>query len=376
MITEKTKVLLLCPYPKDLKEGAGGIGSWAKVFVATFPNEEFELYTVNIAPAIFFGRMSRWERPLQGLKTTFRITKEIFKLLKTHPDIKIMHTTTSGGGGSLRDYIVCKICRLHGVKCIMHCRFGTIKEFYESSGFFPKIFRKNLDLYDQIWVLDHRSEVFLQKQRGLESKVFHTPNSIDVPEHVDLQPKSYKRVGFVGNLLQTKGILELTQAVASLDNDTVLIIAGTGPEEIISQIKSIAGSKLGKQIMMLGSIPNKDAVNLIESLDILALPTYYPGEAFPISILEAMSRGKLVVSCPRAAIPDMLLSLDGTLCGLLVEERNPMALNKAIIWCQDHSEEADEMCRKAFEKVRSAYRKEVVYELYRNNYRELLKNNT
>ena len=34
---------------------------------------------------------------------------------------------------------------------------------------------------------------------------------------------------------------------------------------------------------------------MIKSMDIIALPTYYPSEAFPISILEAMSYGKMVM---------------------------------------------------------------------------------
>lgn len=370
---KKTEILLLCPYSKNRKGRAGGIGSWARVFVDTFPNEEFDLHPVNLAPEKFFGDMKRWERQIQGIKTTFRLSKDIKSTLKQHPNIKIMHTTTSGGLGSQRDYVAVKICKCHGIKCIMHCRFGTIKEFCESSGFFSKIFKRNLQMYDQVWVLDRRSEGYLKTLPGLKDKVFLTPNSIDVPKNVQIKPKDYKKVGFVGNLLSTKGVVELTEAVSSMDNGTELYIAGTGPDEIKEKIKLAAGDKLGGQIKLLGVLPNEKAVDLMESLDIIALPTYYAGEAFPISILEAMSRGKLVISCPRAAIPDMLTSVDGSSCGLLVPEKDAKALKDAILWCQEHKSEADDMCRKAYEKVSMAYRKEVVYELYRQNYRILLK---
>ena len=85
----------------------------------------------------------------------------------------------------------------------------------------------------------------------------------------------------------------------------------------------------------------------MHSVDILALPTYYASEAFPISILEAMSLTKMVISCPRAAIKDMLTDLDGNPCGMLVEPKSTDAIINAINWCQTHRKEADLMCQKS-----------------------------
>ena len=110
----------------------------------------------------------------------------------------------------------------------------------------------------------------------------------------------------------------------------------------------------------------------MHDVDIVALPTYYHSEAFPISIIEAMSLSKLLISCNQAAVPDMLTSLDGSPCGLLVEKKSSDAIVDAINWCQTHKEEADTMCKKAYEKVFACYRKEVVYELYKTHYKELI----
>jgi glycosyltransferase involved in cell wall biosynthesis len=132
----------------------------------------------------------------------------------------------------------------------------------------------------------------------------------------------------------------------------------------------LAGSKIERNIHFLGRLSNQDAIKLIESLDILCLPTY--GEAFPISILEAMSRGKMVITCPKGAIPDMLALPNGSLCGLLVPDKTVHELADAIKWCQSHPSEALEIRKKAYEKVKTCYRKEVVYDIYRQNYRKLL----
>ena len=119
-------------------------------------------------------------------------------------------------------------------------------------------------------------------------------------------------------------------------------------------------------------MPNPEAVRFMREIDIIALPTYYPSEAFPISILEAMSLTKMVISCPRAAVQDMLTGIDGDPCGILVEPKSVDAIVDAINWCQAHKEEADKMCQDAYKKVQTCYRKDIVYELYKTHYKELM----
>ena len=207
---------------------------------------------------------------------------------------------------------------------------------------------------------------------SIKNKIFLTPNSIEVPTSCDFSPKTYRHIGYVGNLLPTKGVLELVQAVAQCPKDTTLSVIGLGAEDFVNKLKETAGNRLDTNIKFLGRLPNEQAVKRMEEIDIIALPTYYSGEAFPISILEAMSRGKLVISCQRAAIPDMLTAIDGTQCGVLVSPKSSEELRDAILWCQQHSKKADEMCKKAYEKVNYSYSKEVVYQIYRINYKKLL----
>ena len=283
-----------------------------------------------------------------------------------------MHIASGLGYGVIRDYFLAQsFKKVHG-KCILHCHNGGIQKLYESKSLIGFFFRKSLLLFHQIWVLDEHSMSFLNSKPGLSNKIFLTPNSIDVPTHCNLSPKTYYKIGFVGNVIPSKGIYELTKAVYELNNETQLLIIGDGATQTLEYIREIAGNKLNKEIKLLGRLSNEEAVKTIESLDIICLPTYYPAEAFPISILEAMSRGKLVISCPRAAIPDMLTSLNGTRCGILVPEKDPKAISDAIIWCQNNHKEADIMCKNAYEKVLKVYNKDVVYNLYKNYYLQLL----
>ena len=350
--------------------GNGGIASWTKKFLSTFPDSRYKVYPINVAPDYRTGDDSILYRALTGFKTLIRVLHEIKEVI-LREKIDILHTTTSGNIGSYRDLVVAKLCRKYGIKCVMHCRYGCITEDIRSKGLVGLLVRRAMALYDQIWVLDSRSYNTLKNIPHLSSKVYVTPNSIDINEQKDLTPKTYKRIVFVGNLIPSKGIYELVEACTRID--VRLDIVGPGTDDVIKKIKAIAFDKMGKSIFIHGRTSNADAVNVIKKSDIVALPTYYPSEAFPISIIEAMSLTKMVISCPRAAIEDMLTGLDGVSCGILVKPQSSDEIVSAIIWCQTNPIEADMMCQRAYDKVRLAYSKEVVYDIYRENYNRLVK---
>lgn len=349
--------------------GNGGIASWTKKFLATFPNEEFKIYPVSSSPPPRTGQEGIIKRTLSGLKALKRILGEVEYVMKTH-NIDILHTTTSGSIGSFRDICVARLCKKFGIKSIMHCRYGCITEDYNSKGIVGLLLRKSMSLYDQIWVLDSRSYNTLKNIPSLAQKVYLTPNSIEVNEPINPSPKDYKRIAFIGNLIPTKGLYELVEACTR--TEVQLDVIGPGAEDVVKKIIQLAGDKLNKNIYIHGKLPNPEAVKFMHEVDIVALPTYYPWEAFPISIIEAMSLTKMVISCPRAAVKDMLTDLEGKPCGMLVEPKSVDAIIDAINWCQKHKTESDTMCCKAYEKVYTCYRKEVVYDLYRTHYRDLL----
>lgn len=362
---EKKNILLLAPLT-----GNGGIQSWTRKYIDTFTDDMFQLVPVGVSKRRSLAKkMDLVHRFVDGLIDMVQVRREVKKVIKEN-NISILHTTTSGNIGSLRDVVVARICRRNGVKTIMHCRYGCIPEDYKSNGLVGRLLHRSTALYDQIWVLDKRTYNFLHDIDTLKGKVFLTPNSIEVKEEMNAAPKDYKRIAFVGNLIPTKGLYELTEA--ALRCNVRLDIIGPGTDDVNNRLREIAGDQLDKKIFIHGKLPNPEAVKFMHEVDIIALPTYFPSEAFPISILEAMSLTKMVISCPRAAVPDMLTDVDGKPCGMLVPEKSVEGIADAIDWCQSHKDEADVMCRKAYEKVYSCYRTEVVYNIYRKNYRMLL----
>lgn len=363
----KKNIILL-----SLFQGNGGIASWSKKFVRTFASDKYKIIPLDrsiTARKQEDGRIMK--RIIAGLWQVRQILPAVESAIKEN-SILLLHTTTSGSLGTWRDYRVARLCRKNGVKCVMHCRYGCITEDLKRP-FYGCFLRKTMALYDQIWVLDNRSADSIRQYQELASKVYVTPNSIAVPEALVIEPKTYKHVAFIANLVPTKGLFELIEAFIKLgSNDMRLSIVGSGTEEVEMRVKEMAGDRLGKTIFMLGRLPNDEAVEFMKSVDILALPTYMQHEAFPISILEAMSLGKLVISTHRAAIGDMLTGLDGKPCGVFVEEQSVDDIVKALGWCVNHPNEADELCKRAYKKVYDCYRMEVVYALYKQHYKELI----
>ena len=360
-------ILLFCPL-----RGNGGIATWAKDIVDNFGDDNYHIHTIDIAPrkdSKHFRGIDRW---FYGIMAMVRAFWEMVIVLRNHPQIQVMHIATSMGLGSLRNYYLGRYCKNRGIKLIMHCHFGSIKAAYEDTGIRGRYFRKSLCLYDQVWVLTRQAADFLESLSGMWGKVILMPNSIEVPEICDFSPKTYKRIGFVGNLIPAKGIFELVEAVTGFDDETKLFIAGDGLKTNIDHIKELSGRKYGNSVQLLGWLPHKEAVKFIESLDILALPSYYSIEAFPISILEAMSRGKLVISCCHAAISDILTSSNGTSCGIMVKPKSTKSIAEAILWCQKHCIEADRICEEAYWKVKKAYSNEIIFDKYKFEYKKLI----
>lgn len=360
------KILFVAP-----TDGNGGIQTLVRDYIRDFNFPGYSLTHIGVSHRrSTIERSSPVLRAYDGLLDLFAVYVQVRKAVNKE-QFDIFHTTTSGSIGTLRDFLLGRLCKRHGIKTVLHCHYGCIPQDYRKGGVMGFLLKKTMRLYDNIWVLDKKSIDCLHSDPVMKDKTKLVPNPIQVPTICDFGTKNYTKVAFIGNMYRTKGVIELVEAVSKLDNTTLHII---GPNYNHSQefIQQNYASLIDKRVFIYGSLPNNKAMEMLEKMDILALPTYYPWEAFPISILEATCRGKMVISTNRAAIPDMLTDLDGNRCGCIIDEKSPEQIHDAIKWCQNHKEEANAMCRKAYAKVKANYDISVIYILYRDLYDKLL----
>jgi glycosyltransferase involved in cell wall biosynthesis len=156
-----------------------------------------------------------------------------------------------------------------------------------------------------------------------------------VPYGVDLREfrprpgpeRSEVVVGAVARLSKEKGLHYLLQAfalVAGRYPQARLLLAGDGPErQRLERLASRLG--LGERARFLGEVPHEQVPEVLQEIDIFAMPSTYEG--FGVAALEAEAMEVPVVASRVYGIPDVVL--DGE-TGLLVPPRDRQALAAAL----------------------------------------------
>lgn len=362
---EKKNVILLTPIT-----GNGGIASWSRKYLKQFKSEWFNLIPVNrAAPQSAAFHNSKFERIVVGIRELF-VVLALLRKTTSSSEVAVIHATTSGSLGTIRDFLVTFRRYKARSKTILQARYGCIPEDINRV-FYGRFLLWTMSRYDELWVLDSRTEKCLKSYKRLNSKVYLVPNCINVNPSLNIGSKQYRHYAFIANLIPEKGLFELVSAFLMRTDDAILSIVGKGNSEVEHQLKEMIKTKDNENIFLMGQMTNEKAVEFMNGVDAVILPTYMPQEAFPISILEAMSLGKLVITTKRAALADMLTLGDGTPCGIFVGERSVEDISEAIDYCRKHPAEADELCKKAYKKVCGAYSTKTVYRLYENHYARL-----
>jgi len=127
----------------------------------------------------------------------------------------------------------------------------------------------------------------------------------------------------VGNLRRLKGFHLVIEAVAGLEEVT-LLIAGEGEErEALARLAAELG--IAERIRLLGAIDNAALPDLYSAADVFVLAS--SSEGCPNVVLEAMACGTPVVATAVGAVRDLLPEKGH---GLVVAERSAAALREGI----------------------------------------------
>ena len=134
----------------------------------------------------------------------------------------------------------------------------------------------------------------------------------------------------IARLTPQKGIDVAIRALSLVDDGTVLVVLGEGPER--RALEELAAT-LGVQarVFLPGRVP--DVAAWLRRADILVHPARWEG--FGLGVLEGMLAGLPVVASDVSALPELVL--DGV-TGLLVPPDDATALSDAIVRALDDSE--------------------------------------
>lgn len=208
--------------------------------------------------------------------------------------------------------------------------------------------------YDLIIAVSEAVKSYLVSHRFADlNEVIVMPNGIDLDHWLSLKKKHkidtanrHPVIGTVGSLVVPKGQKYLIQAFAQFTKKYPLArleIVGDGPEREHLQTL-VSDMILDKNVSFLGS--QKDIAPIISKWDIFVLSSI--SETFGIVVLEAMALDIPVVATKVGGIPDII---DNGKNGLLVENKDSIALCKAIEKILDHPALAAELKRNGEKRI-------------------------
>lgn len=163
----------------------------------------------------------------------------------------------------------------------------------------------------------YRGPISLIPQFGIDPQLFRPR-----PEGFPATPRPFT-IGYVGRIVEQKGLAHLLRAVAGLPGDWRLSLLGSGPYE--GEVRALAARLgIGEQVDLCPPLPSTEVVAHLHRLDVLVLPSLTrPNwkEQFGRVLVEAMACELPVVGSNSGEIPHVMA--DG---GIVYPEGDPETL--------------------------------------------------
>ncbi len=134
-------------------------------------------------------------------------------------------------------------------------------------------------------------------------------------------------VGYVGRLVESKGLLDLLPAVAGLAGDWRLELVGAGPLRDEIERRS-AALGIADRVGISSEVPSTEVPRVLQGFDVLVLPSRSTPswvEQFGRVLVEAMACGVPVVGSTSGEIPNVIGD-----AGLVFPEGDVEALRGAL----------------------------------------------
>ena len=163
------------------------------------------------------------------------------------------------------------------------------------------------------------------------------------------------RILFLSNLMKEKGIFDLLEALLILKQrniDFVANIAGeidTKYEQVINKyLDTLEG-----YVSYFGVVQGKNKKELFIESNTFVFPTYYKMEGQPISLLEAMATGNILITTKHAGIPDIFTE---NINGYYIDKKNPQSIAEKLIWLSTNLHNQRKIAQHNYKEAQNKYR--------------------
>ena len=197
-----------------------------------------------------------------------------------------------------------------------------------------------------------------------DEKRFVIPNTIDEDllfSNAEVAEKQRPtrvrtRLLYLSNMIPSKGYLDVVEAVLLLTQrglavELTMVGSWLDDRDRENLQRRVRNARLLECVSHLGAVSDRRQIKeLYRQSDVLVLPSYYPNEAQPLVIIEALNAGVPVISTFHGSIPEMIS--DGVE-GALVEPKQPAAIADSVlrITAENQWIEYSRAARRRFEDV-------------------------
>lgn len=363
MGTQQSDILFFCSFPPP---NTGQ--TIATKLIHDALAKQYSIDVINIADK------NRFERKSGGF--SFSVVLNLFKKLaelrkslrkKKYSIVYVVYAPYTFS--LLRDVAYTWIIKRTGnAKLIAHLHCGNYGDNFKN-GYKRKLFEYLLKQTDTLIFLSPMLKHFDYP----ENKTAFLTNMIsedvvcteeDVAEKFNSkQGQEHFSIYFISNMIAEKGYEDLVEAAKILSRKKKLSfsvhLVGGWPSVAIKTafIKRIRAEGLGEIIKVYGPVTNRATIkSMFLEADVFVLPTYYPVEAQPLSIIEAFNAATPVIATKHASIPDMVKNDEN---GFLIDKKNPQAIADKILSLLDRKK-WHEMALKSRQTYLETYQKNII----------------
>lgn len=320
----KLKVLFIAPIPPPVTGQ-----SLAVQVIKEYMEPTTHIDLVNLSKGLNNG-IGSWIRIVE----IFKILKSIYA--KKNSTDTIYFTISESVAGNLKDLLIYFLCYNKLSTMIIHLHGGAgMKVIMEKDNWLTKINLFFLKKIGKILVLGNSLKSVYSEL--LQDKILIVPNFAEDYIFIDREDV-YQKFGnieiinvlFLSNLIYGKGYLELIDAYRMLKPEIQqkLRIQFAGGFESVKQEQSFLTAIQDLEgISYEGVVSGHEKKALLNKAHIFCLPTYYPYEGQPISILEAYASGCFVVTTNHSGIKDIFIDC---INGYEVEKESSYSLSQTF----------------------------------------------
>jgi len=314
------KVLLICNY----KPGVGGISGQVEMLQRYLRNDNHQVDVFSTKGSILW-RLGLYSR-----------------LRKVVREYDVLHVHCCSGWGFMPAVIGIEVGRRQGKRIVLTYHGGGGERFFDKHS---KLVRHYLTKTDVNIVLSGFLAQVFEKHR--------LPYTV-IPNIIDLDGSYYReRVALQPHFICTRAheelynipcILRAFRRVQQQVPEATLTLVGDGSQH--ETLRLMAMDMKLKNVTFTGRVDNSNIYRYLNAADvILSSPKV---DNMPVSLLEAMGAGLLVISSKVGGVPYMIKDND---TGLLFENDNDEELADKMIWALNNPDRAISMAKQGHKDV-------------------------